>query len=297
MAKEDRFAPEDYVGLARAFERSPFTHTELNLAAARALRQHAASMAPERLLEGARALASRAVRDAACAAALGERAVAAGSAEQLCAMAWSLCASGAYHEGLFRATCRAAGASPSLSGDAACELYEVHLALRAFRREAYRKYELQGDAVQRLLASYRRHRGGRLRESRLSGASEKIHKDLAEVLRSVAEHSVARQHQTEAGLIVDVALVSKRSAAVDVAIEVDGPASLLRSLDPPSAPAGAGSRVRGAVLLKRHLLQRLGVRVAVVSEDLWRSLGDAREKKDFLRDLLSDLQSVPECPR
>eukprot|EP00434_Breviolum_minutum_P034672 symbB.v1.2.030691.t2/scaffold3488.1/size55655/5 len=108
--------------------------------------------------------------------------------------------------------------------------------------------------------------------------------DIADSLQKVVTGSVSRQHQTELGMAVDIAVTKKGSKPI-VFIEVDGSHSLMRTLDL-TGPSNQISRVRGPVLLKRYLLQKHGFRIAVVPEDFWRSLPDSREKRDFLRELL-----------
>lgn len=44
-----------------------------------------------------------------------------------------------------------------------CQLYEIHLALKAFREDLYGKYELEAGAVQSLRTHYRKQRGGKPR--------------------------------------------------------------------------------------------------------------------------------------
>lgn len=208
--------------------------------------------------------------------------------EELCAVGWAFCMSGHYHDHLFQSVCRAARASISVASDFQCMLYEIHVALKAFRPDFYNRYALAGDTVRSLRSQYTKHRGGKGREAKLDRASEKTHRDIAEVLRSIVDDSVSRQHQLELGFVVDLAVVRRHHGASAVAlVEVDGSHSSLRSLDPSALRLGrAACRVRSEVLFKRALLQKLGFQVAVVSEELWRSLADVRDKRDLLRDLL-----------
>lgn len=290
VARSDRFLPEEIMALTASFERAGFVHTALLEAMARSLRSHIAEVTPKDLLRGLRALATCCVRDADLGRTVGDRLHEGAkdllSATDFCTLAWTFCSLGFYHDQLFRAVFRILEDAPVMASDTICQLYEIHIALKAFRQDLYRRYELKEDAVHSLRAHYRKHRGGKQRELRLERATEKIHKDVAETLKQVVDGAIHRQHQTDLGLAVDVAVRRRRSGSVVVFIELDGPHNLMRSLDPSGQQLGQASRVRGAVLLKRYLLQKHGFRIAVVSEDLWRTLADGRDKRDLLRELL-----------
>jgi len=206
--------------------------------------------------------------------------------EELCSFVWSCCSLGFYHEPLFQAVLGLMSDLSNLPQEALCQLYETHLALKAFRKDSYRRYELKGEVLKSLRSQYKKLKGGKAREVRLERASEKLHKDIADILRIVVEDSVSRQHLTDLGFPVDLAVTRRRGASTVAIVEVDGPHSLLRSLDPSAPQPGHASRLRGGVLLKRNLLQKQGFSVVVVSEELWRNLGDSRERRDLLRDLL-----------
>lgn len=278
------------MALAGAFDRACLVHTPLLEALARCLRGHISEVAPRELLRGLRALATSCVRDGELGKAVGDRLHAGAkgmlAAEDFCSVAWTFCTLGLYHDRLFRAAFRALEDAPVMASDTLCQLYEVHVALKAFRQDLYKKYELEEDAVQSLKAHYRKHRGGKLRELKLERANERVHKEVAETLKHVVKGAVHRQHQTSLGLGVDVAVTRRRSASAVAFLEVDGAHSLLRSLDAPAPQLGHASRVRGSVLLKRYMLQKHGFRMAVISEDLWRSLVDSRERREFLREAL-----------
>merc|ERR1711953_103914 len=187
---------------------------------------------------------------------------------------------------MFRAVLRALEDAPVMPSDTLCQLYEIHVSLKTFCQNLYKKYELDGEAVQSLRGHYRKQRGGKMRELKLDRYSEKVHKDIAVTLRNVVSCSVVRQHQTESGFSVDMAVVKRRSSTVVALVEVDGSHTVMRSLDPSVGQPGLSGRVRGPILFKRHILQKHGFRLVVVSEDLWRSLADSREKRELLRELL-----------
>lgn len=170
-------------------------------------------------------------------------------------------------------------------------MYEIHLTLKAFHHDSYKAYELEDDTVQSLREHYRRHKGGG-RAIKLERSSERLHGDVSDLLREVVDASVSTSHVTTLGFTVDVAATprSKRSASSAgplILIDVDGPHSLIRSLDPAESVAiWAASRVRGTLGLKRRVLQKNGMRLAVFSEDDWRGLDGARDRREFLRGLL-----------
>jgi len=179
-----------------------------------------------------------------------------------------------------------------VAGETLCQLYEVHLTLKAFHQESYREYELEDDTVQSLREHYRRHRGGAGRAVKLERSAERVHADVAEQLRDVIDGSVSTAHQTALGFGVDVAATRRKGGqqAPLALIEIDGPHSLVRSLDPMDAGGvglGHTSRVRGAAALKRRVLHKLGFHIGVVNEDEWRTMSKSKEKRDFLRELLA----------
>jgi len=190
---------------------------------------------------------------------------------------------------MFRAVFRALEDAAVVSSETLCQLYEIHVTLKAFHQDSYKEYMLEADTVQGLCDHYKKHRGGRKWDIKPERATEKVLKDVAETLQDVLEGtSVYRQHQTALGFSVDAAALRKKNSSSVVIMDVDGPSSLMRSLDPANAlQAGTASwRVRGAVTLKRRVLQKHGFRICVLTEDIWRLLDDGKEKRDFLRDML-----------
>lgn len=288
VARAERFAVEDILLLCMAFDKAGLVHVPLLEAAAKLLRHQVSQVSGPDLAKGLKGLATCCVRDLELGKAVGEY-LAEGpkgglTSEEFCSLAWTFVTLGFYHDQMFRAVFKALEDAPSMPGDTLCQLYEIHLALKAFRDDLYGKYELEDAAVQSLKAHYRKQRGGKLRDVKLDRSVEKVCKDIADSLQKVVTGSVSRQHQTELGMAVDIAVTKKGSKPI-VFIEVDGSHSLMRTLDL-TGPSNQISRVRGPVLLKRYLLQKHGFRIAVVPEDFWRSLPDSREKRDFLRELL-----------
>jgi len=188
-----------------------------------------------------------------------------------------------------------------VAGETLCQLYEIHLTLKAFHQDSYSGYELEDDTVQSLRDHYKKHKGGTGRSVKLERSSERVHSDVADVLSEVIDASVSTAFQMSLGFTVDVAATRRKgsSSSPFIFLEIDGPHSLVRSLDPidSAGNAGAGrghlhdgsaaSRVRGAAALKRRVLQRQGFRLGVVGEDEWRTMTKSREKREFLRDILA----------
>mmetsp|Transcript_3160 Transcript_3160/g.5093 ORF Transcript_3160/g.5093 Transcript_3160/m.5093 type:complete len:255 (+) Transcript_3160:3-767(+) len=242
---------------------------------------------------GMRALATCAIRDkelghAVCAHLLKVAQQGELPAEEFCSLAWTFCTLDLYHDRMFRAVFRSLEDAAVVPSETLCQLYEIHITLKAFHYESYKEYILDAETVQGLCDHYKKHKGGRKWEYKPERATEKTHKDVAETLQDVVEGcSVYRQHQTALGFTVDVAALRRKNSSALIVIDVDGPSTLMRSLDPSDArQAGAAWRVRGAVMLKRRVLQRHGFRIAVVTEDIWRTLEDSKEKRDFLREVM-----------
>ncbi|CAE7155093.1 SAMS2 [Symbiodinium pilosum] len=285
VARCERFSVEEILMVCVAFDKAGMVHIPLLEAAGKLLRLQVAQVPGEDLSKGLRSLATCCVRDLALGRAVGEY-LAEGpkgglTPEEFCSLAWTFVNLGFYHDQMFRAVFKALEDAPTMPGDTLCQLYEIHLALKAFRNDLYGKYELEESAVQSLRAHYRKHRGGKVRDVKLERSVEKVCKDIAECLQKVVSGSISRQHQTELGMAVDIAVSAKRGSRPIVFIEVDGSHSLMKTLDLTGPATSQISRVRGPVLLKRYLLQKHGFRIAVVPEDFWRSLPDSREKRAY----------------
>jgi len=290
VARTERFTAQELVALACAFDKAKLMHTGLFEGLARCLRTNVHEVSPKDLLKGMRVLAMCGIRDKELGQAICDelsKFQEGLAAEEFCALAWACCALDLCQEKLFRAVFRALEDSALISGETLCQLYEIHVTLKTFHQSAYKAYELEDDMVQSLRDHYKKHRGGKKGgDVKIERSSEKIHEDVAEALRDVVDGSVQKQYQTGLGFSVDVAVTRRRSSAAVIFVEIDGPQSLVRSLDPlDPSQVGRPSRVRGAVLLKRRVLQMHGFRQAVITEDAWGMLNN-REKKDLLHEIL-----------
>lgn len=294
VARGDRFHPSELVSLVVAFDQARFFQTSLFEALARCLKANIRDVSPKDMIQGMRLLAICGIQDKDLGQAIGEhvpkKASSGGlSAEEFCTLAWTFCALDLHHDRLFRAVFQALEDAAVVAGETLCQLYEIHLTLKAFHQESYREYELEDDTVQSLREHYKRHRGGAARAVKLERSSERVHSDVAEQLRDVIDASVSTGHQMALGFTVDVAATRRKSSQSSpfIFIEIDGPHSLVRSLDPMDAVGvGHTSRVRGAAALKRRVLQKHGFKVGVVNEDEWRTMSKSKEKREFLRDIL-----------
>merc|ERR1711959_84075 len=99
-----------------------------------------------------------------------------------------------------------------------------------------KEYMLEADTVQGLCDHYKKHRGGRKWDVKPERATEKVLKDVSETLQDVLEGAtVYRQHQTPLRFSMDAAALRKKNSSAVVVLDVDGPLSLMRSLDPADA--------------------------------------------------------------
>eukprot|EP00933_Yihiella_yeosuensis_P043789 TRINITY_DN3874_c0_g2_i1.p1 TRINITY_DN3874_c0_g2~~TRINITY_DN3874_c0_g2_i1.p1 ORF type:complete len:812 (-),score=201.75 TRINITY_DN3874_c0_g2_i1:120-2555(-) len=289
-ARLERFATEDFLNLCIAFDKANFVHVPLFEALGKQLKSQVSQVSAKDLAKGLSSLATSCVREHELGRAIGEHFKNGPqdglSPDEFCSLAWAFCSLGFYHDEMFRAVFKALEETPTMPGDALCQLYEIHMSLKAFRQDLYSKYELEDEAVQSLKTHYKKQRGGRLREEKLEKTTEKVCKDISDSLQKVVSGSISKQHQIELGFTVDVAVTEKKGTSPTVLIEVDGPHSLMKLLDHSGPSTSQISRVRGPVQLKRYLLQKQGFRIAVVPEEVWKVLSDGREKREFLRELL-----------
>lgn len=314
VARADRFTPGELVSLAGAFERAQFFQTALFEVLCRSMTINVRDVCPKDVTRGMLSLANCGIHSEELGRAIGEhvpkKAISTGifTAEESCTLAWSFCALGLHHDKLFRAVFRALEDAPLQASQALCQLYEIHLTLRMCHPSSYKAYELEDDTVQSLKEHYSRSRRGDL-DLKPDRSSEKVHAEVAEVLRQVlADCSVSVPYTTSHGLTTDIAATpragsgSRRSSSssisrrpLPVLVDVDGPHSVVRSLDKEMAEGGAAAagssalpplHVRGAVALQRRLLQRSGACLVVLSEETWKGLGGQRERRDFLRSVL-----------
>jgi len=317
VARADRFGPTELVALIGAFDRGRCFQTALFEALARCMRREATHMPPKDLVKGMNALGFCGIKVEGLEQAIGDyfpkKAIASGAInpEESCALAWSFCSLDLHHDKLFRAVFRALEDAPVQASETLCQLYEIHLTLKAFHRESYGQYELEEDTVQSLRDHYRKHKGGKQhRDVKPERSSERLHNDVADLLKDVVECSVATQHvHPSLGFAVDIAALPRKSSksskdkAKDatplVCIDLDGPHGLLRSLDPAehkrsttgfspqdAVSIGGASRVRGTIALKRRIMKSFGVKLVVFSEDDWRGLDGERARREFLKGML-----------
>jgi len=191
VARADRTQTEELLALVVAFERANLAHAPLLEALARSLRGSIREVPLRSLLGGFRTLAASHLRDAELGKALGDHVQTSKAnllVEDFCAIAWSFCILGFYHDQLFRSCFKVFADSLNPTSDCLCQLFEIHTTLKSFRHDMYKKYELQEDIVKRLKSHYKKHRGGKLRETRLDRA-DKVLKDVAGTLKNVVEDS------------------------------------------------------------------------------------------------------------
>jgi len=214
--------------------------------------------------------------------------------EDLCEIAWFLCALQYYHEGIFRTTLRELEKCPMISTDALCQLYECHLMLDSEHKESYQKYRMEADTVRSLQDHYKENRKDERR------CSERHRNDVASVLKSLVDGSVHVNHRTSTGLLVDVAALRKRNAADGyIHVDLDSSITMVRVLDQDEASPGSVV-IEGPVVLRRRILEKNGLRLITVRESDWRELDNskdkqrAQDKRRYLRSLLSSLGDVLE---
>jgi len=301
VARADRFACADLVALVSAFSSANCFQTGLFEALARSMRQYLHELTPKDVLRGMQALAVVGIRDEMLGQAVGEQLPKKGidsgvlTAEESCRLAWCMCVLDLHHDKLFRAVFRALEDAPVQGSATLCQLYEIHLTLRAEHRDTYKAYELEDDTVQSLRTHYIKQGGGG-RNTKLERSTERLHDDVGDLLHDLVEGSVSTNHVSALGFPVDVAATVKRSKRSKrdkepeepiVFIDVDGVHTLIRSLDPAeNAGLGQGSRIRGLYSLKRRVLAASGMRMVVFSEDDWRALDGSRDRREFLRSLI-----------
>merc|ERR1712003_228584 len=200
VARSERFTPQEIVARGLAFDRAGFFHTALLEAIGKAIRNNIMEVPPRDLLRAMLVLGRAGVRDHELGQVVGEllskRHQHDFTAEELCAFAWAFCTLGMYHDAMFRAVLVAMEDATVVSSETLCMLYEMHMALAAFRHDLYNKYELPADTVQSLRDHYKKHRGGKLREQKIDRATERVQKDVVSSLGRVASCSCQKQYQT-----------------------------------------------------------------------------------------------------
>jgi len=207
-------------------------------------------------------------------------------AEDLCEIAWTLCVLSHYHEALFRLMFKALEKQPTISSDSLLHVYELHLVLDAEHKESYYRYRPDSHLIDQLEDHYKECRKDERR------CSERQRNDVASVLKSLVEGSVHVNHRTSCGLLVDVAALRKRSSTDGfIHVDLDSNITVVRSLDQ-DEPTTAALIPEGAVAMRRRILQKHGLRLVTVREADWRDLDDSKDKRRYLRQLLSNLGDV-----
>lgn len=297
LARHKTFAPGQLAALLAILSEMQVVHTEFFNAAAAVLSTRARELRPAELLRALRALTRCGVRSEAFGQAVAEEAVArcqdrganAGlRCEDLVEIGWCLCASELFHEEYFKLMLAQLGQSPKLAADGLCQLYEIHLALENEHKEKYSKFRLDADIVAELVDHYKENR----REARR--CSERMRGDVVSALKSLVEGTVVANHRTSTALLVDIAALRKKSSTDGfIHLDVDTPLCTIRPTDQDdNVPAVLCPD--GAVAFKRRLLQKHGLRLVCVRDTEWRALGDAKEKRRHLRNLLGSLGDVLE---
>jgi len=297
LARHSSFGPIQLTALLSLLSEVRLTHLDLFNAAAQFIVGRTKELRKVDLLRVARAFAKCNIRCDPLCQAIGNEVVArfktpvqkeAFKVEDLCEVAWIFCCLQSYHEELFRCMLGQLEVMPQVSTDALCMVYEVHLVLDSEHKEAYAKYRIDPDGVNALMRHYQENR----KDARRCPA--KLRNDIAAVLKSLVEGTVAANHRTSTGLLVDVAALRKRTSADGfIHVEIDSAMSVIRALDQEeSSPASL--LVEGPVALRRRILEKHGLIIVCLRESDWARLEDSREKRRHLRSQLSALSDVLE---
>jgi len=295
LARHGSFAPVQLTALLAILSEMRLVHVDLFNAAAQFLSTRAKELRPVDVMRVLRSFAKCAVQHEVLCRVMGDEVVSRArdrsvffKVEDLCEIAWSFCILQYYHEGLFRVMFRELEKSPMISADALCQLYECHLALDTEHKDAYARYRIEPELVQSLLDHYKEYRKDERR------CSERQRDDVASVLKSLVDGSVHVNHRASTGLLVDVAALRKRSS-VDgfVHVDLDSGVNTTRALDQ-DENLPSSIIVEGPVALRRRILLKNGLRIVTVREADWRDLDDSKDKRRYLRSLLSSLGDVLE---
>eukprot|EP00929_Paragymnodinium_shiwhaense_P001249 TRINITY_DN101480_c0_g1_i1.p1 TRINITY_DN101480_c0_g1~~TRINITY_DN101480_c0_g1_i1.p1 ORF type:complete len:837 (+),score=227.14 TRINITY_DN101480_c0_g1_i1:82-2511(+) len=294
VARGDRFKPNEIVTLVNAFEQARFWHTGLYESMVRSIKTHIKDMDPKDVVRGMRALAAGNLKDESLGQVVADtipRKVGVPNglpAEEFCLLGWCFCALDLYHDNLFRQVFRALEDAAVMASETLCQLYEIHLTLRAFHRESYKSYELEDETVRSLRDHYFAQRGGLGLHPRMPPDLAPTLEEIAETVERQVDAKVATRHQTAQGFNVDIAASRKsRSSSSLVVVEIDGPHTLMRSLGSSDKDMFTQDwRLRGGVALKRRLLQHHGEKIAIMTETEWLGMGPSREKRNYVRERL-----------
>jgi len=297
LARHSSFAPVQLTALLAILSEMRLLHTDLFNAAATFLSTRAKELRPVDILRVLRSFAKCGLQHQGLCKATGDEVVsrmkdkstaASFKIEDLCEIVWAHCVLSHFHEGLVKVLFKALERAPMISSDALCQLYESHLALDAEHTDAYSRYRPHPDEIQDLQDHYKDARKDERR------CSEKQRSDVASALKSLVDGSVHVNHRTSTGLLVDVAALRKRSSTDGfIHVDLDSNVTVVRSLDQ-DEPSVAALVVEGAVAMRRRLLIKGGLRLVTVRESEWRDLDDSKDKRRYLRSLLSNIGDVLE---
>jgi len=296
LARHASFAPVQLTALLAILSEMRLVHVDLFNAAAMFLATRVKDLRPVDVMRVLRSFAKCSVQHEQLCRVMGDEVVLRSQdrstfsfkCEDLCELTWSFCTLQQYHEPLFRLMFKELERAPMVSADALLQVYEVHLALEAERKDYYSKYRISSENVDKLHDHYRDYRKDERR------CSENQRNDVAAVLKSLVDGSVHVNHRTSTGLLVDVAALRKRSSTdAFIHVDLDSTVTTVRALDQDEASASS-LITEGAVALRRSVLAKHGLRLITVREAEWRELDDNKDKRRYLRQMLSSLGDVLE---
>merc|ERR1719188_864110 len=143
LARHSSFAPVQLTALLAILSEMRLVHGDLFNAAATYLAARAKELRPVDIIRVLRSFAKCGVQNPGLCKALSDEVVGrardksavAFKAEDLCEIAWTLCALQHYHEALFRLMFKALEKQPTIASDALLQVCEVHLVLEAEQKE------------------------------------------------------------------------------------------------------------------------------------------------------------------
>lgn len=294
LARHSSFAPVQLTALLAILSEMRLMQTDLFNAAAAFLSTRAKDLRPVDITRVLRSFAKCGVQHQGLCKGLGDevchryrdKSAAQFKAEDLVEICWAMVVLQHYHEGVFRLMFKVLEKSPTIASDALLQLFEFHLAMDAEYKDDYERFRPDQDMLDQLEDHYKDNRRDERR------CSEKHRNDVASVLKSLVEGSVHVNHRTSFSLLVDVVALRKRSSADGfIHVDVDSSVTQVRSLDQDD-PAQAAVIVEGAVALRRRILSKSGLRLVAVRESEWRDLDDSKDKRRYLRSLLTNLGDV-----
>jgi len=296
LARHSSFAPVQLTAMLAILSEMRLVHTDLFTAAASFLATRSTELRPVDIVRVMRSFAKCNVQNQSLCRAMSDEILsrmaqkglsACGfSAEDLCEISWALCVLQHYDDRIIRSMFKVMQRRDTVSAEALCQLYECHLVLDSEHKPAYSAYRIDQDELDALQDNYREFRKDERR------CSERQRSDVASALKALVDGSVHVNHRTSTGLLVDVAALRKRSSADGfVHVDLDTNVTAVRSLDQDEVTAAA-MITEGPVALRRRVLQKHGFRLITVRESEWRDLDDSKDKRRYLRSLLSALGDV-----